>query len=315
VYMQIMSFDAQKKAFLGVALIVLVALPVLSFGKSGVIYVDEDAKGDQDGSQKRPYKKISKALDKAKKGTEVRVKSGTYEENITLPSGVKLTSDSNNRDKVIIKGDNDKATVTMKQGSKISAVTVRDGRNGIRVESDAKAHIYNVTIKGAKRDGIHAEAAKVDESKRLLVDKVYITKSGMAGIYSKKRMITILSSDVDANLLDGIDIQGGSKSWIENTRSRWNGHSGLKAVIDGSSILTKGSSFRNNGAAGVEAISFGGNGTVGIKKGTIVGNAQYGVAKVQKQGSFRGLDLGVETNGIHFDGNKKGNVSGLLSSF
>ncbi len=313
--MQILSFEAQKKAFLGVALVVLVALPVLSFGKAGVIYVDEDAKGTQDGSKDHPYKKISKALDKAKKGTEVRVKNGTYEENITIPSGVKLTSASNNRDKVIIKGDNDKATVTMKQGSKLSAVTVRDGRNGIRVESDAKAHIDNVTIKGAKRDGIHAEAAKVDESKRLLIDDVYIAKSGMAGIYSKKRAITIIDSTVDSNVLDGIDIQGGSKAWIENTRSRWNGHSGLKAVIDGSSIWTKGSSFRNNGAAGVEAISFGGNGSVGIKKGTIVGNVAYGIAKVQKQGTFRGLEVGNNVNDIHFDKNGKGNISALLGSF
>jgi hypothetical protein len=313
--MQMSSFLAQKKAFLGVALMVFIALPVLSLGKSGVIYVDEDVKGNQDGSKKHPYKKISKALDKAKKGTEVRVENGTYEENITIPNGVKVTSESNNRDKVIIKGDNDKATVTMKQGSKISAVTVRDGRNGIRVESDAKAHIYNVTIKGAKRDGIHAEAAKVDESKLLLIDRVYIAKNGMAGVYAKKRMLTIIDSDVDANVLDGIDIQGGSKVWIEKTRSRWNGGSGLKAVIDGSSIWTKGSSFRNNRQAGVEAISFGGNGALGVKKGTIVGNTTYGIAKVQRQGTFKGLTIGAEANDIHFEGNGKGNVSELLASF
>jgi hypothetical protein len=314
--MQMSNFSAQKKAFLGLALIIFVALPVLSFGKSGVIYVDEDAKGTQDGSQDHPYKSISKALDKAKKGTEVRVKGGTYETNITIPSGVKLTSASNNRDKVTIKAKhNDRPTVTMKQGSKISAVTIRDGRHGIRVENDAKAHIYNVTIKNSKRDGIHADPARVDESKRVLIDKVYITGSAMSGVYAEKRLITILDSDIDGNAWDGVDIKAGSKAWIEDTRVRWNGGSGLRATIDGSSIWTKGSSFRNNRLAGVEAISFGGGGSLGIKKGTIVGNATYGIAKVQKQGTFQGLQVGSGVNDIHFDNNGKGNISPLLPNF
>jgi hypothetical protein len=314
--MQMSSFTAQKKAFLGVALLAFIALPVLSFGKSGVVYVDKDAKGTQDGSKNHPYKSISKALDKAKKGSEVRIESGTYEENITIPSGIKVTSDSDNRDKVTIKAkSNDKPTVTMKQGSKISAVTIRDGRHGIRVEGDAKATIYNITIKNSKRDGIHADAAKVDESKRLLINRVYITKSAMAGIYSEKRLVTILDSDIDSNTLDGIDLRAGSKAWVEKVRSRWNGASGLKAVVDGSNITTKNSSFRNNRQAGVEAISFGGNGSLSVKKGSIVGNAAYGVAKVQKQGSFQGLYIGADVNGIHFDKNGKGNISPILGSF
>lgn len=313
--MQMSSLKAQQKAFLGLALLVIVAVPALSFGKSHSIYVDDSATGEQDGSKKHPYKTIRKALEKADKGDVVRIMKGEYEENITIPTNVEVTSDANNRDKVTIKGDNDKPTVTMKQGTKISAVTIRDGLHGIRVNEDAKAHIDNVTIKSAKRDGIHVDKARIDDSKRTLIDDVYISKSGMAGIYSDGRMITIVDSITDSNGLDGIDLRGKNKAWIENVKSRWNGGSGLKAVVDGSGIWTKNSSYRYNKQAGVEVISYGGGGAVGVKKGSIVGNSSYGIAKVQKGGKFSGLEIGTETNAIRFEANGRGTVSPILSNF
>ncbi len=313
--MQKSNIKAQQKVFLAIALVFMVALPILSFGKSDVIYVDDSAKGDQDGSRKNPYKSIKKALNKAEKGDEVRIMKGEYKENITIPSNVKVTSDADDRDKVTIKGDNDKPTVTMKQGSKISAVTVRGGLHGIRVNEDSKAHIYNVTVKSAKRDGIHVDKARIDESKRVLIDTVYVTKSGMAGVYSDGRTITIIDSVIDSNTLDGIDLRGKNRAWIEDTKARWNGGSGLKAVVDGSGIWTKSSSYRYNKQAGVEVISYGGGGSVGVKKGSIVGNGLYGVVKVQKGGKFTGLEIGTGTNAVRFEANGKGNVSAVLSSF
>lgn len=309
-------FTARKKAFLGVALLVFLVLPMVSFGGSDTVYVDGSASGTQNGSAKNPYKTIGKALDKAGKGDVVRVKAGTYKENVTIPQGVKLMSDSENRDSVVIKSKNDeKPTVTMKNGSKLASVTIKEGRHGVRVAADAKANIYNVTIKNAVRDGIHADAAAVNDTKLLTIDKVYSAKNGMAGIYSESRKITILNSDIDSNKLDGIDLQGRNKAWIEDVRSRWNHSSGLKAVVDGSTITAKSSDFRNNGQAGVEAISNGGNGSLTVKKGSIVGNASYGVAKVQRAGTFKGLFLGDGVNKAKFRDNGKSEVSPLLRSF
>lgn len=313
--MQVSNLKAQQKAFLVLALVLMVASPILSFGKSDVIYVNDGADGKQDGSKKHPYKSIKKALSKADKGDKVRVMKGEYDESITIPNNVEVTSDSNDRGKVTIKGDKDKPTVTMKQGSKISAVTIRGGLHGIRVNEDDKAHIHNVTIKNAKRDGIHIDKARIEDSKRTLIDDVYVSRSGMAGVYSDGRKVVIVDSIFDSNGLDGIDLRGGNHAWIENVKARWNGASGLKAVVDGSSVWTKNSSFRYNKQAGVEVISYGGGGSVGVKKANIIGNAIYGIAKVQKGGKFTGLEIGTETNVNRFEANGKGNVSPILSNF
>ena len=163
------SLWLSKEVLMGLSLVILVVVPVIAFGKSGVIYVDDDAKGEQDGSSSHPYKTISKALDKAKKGDEVRVYNGTYTENITIPSGVEVISVRGNREKVVIKADsNSKPTVTMKDGTRLTRVTVNEGRHGVQVAEDAKATIYNVIIKNSKRDGIHADKARNEKSKQLV---------------------------------------------------------------------------------------------------------------------------------------------------
>jgi hypothetical protein len=311
--MKSFRFGLKEGIFTSLALVVLFAMPILSFGKSGVLYVNDDAKGKEDGSYNHPYDTIGEALDKAHRGDEVRVQKGTYKENITIPGGVKLTSDADDRDKVTIKGKSDKKpTVTMRSGAELSAVTVKEGQHGIFIKQDDKAHIYNVTVKDAKYDGIHAEGARVDPSKALLIDTVYIARSGKAGVYAQKRYVTIIDSTIDSNGSDGIDLQAGVRGWIENTKSRWNGGSGAKFIVDGSSVWTKSSSFRYNRREGIEVSSYGGGGEAGIKKANIVGNGGYGIARLQRGSTFRGLEIGTGVNENYFSQNVKGTVSGIV---
>lgn len=314
------KFWLRKEVLMGVALVVLVIAPVIAFGKSGVIYVNENAKGKQDGSAENPYKSISKALQKAKKGDEVRVKNGTYTENVTIPGGVELVSANGNREKVIIKADkNSEPAVTMKDGSRLTRVTVKGGRHGVRVEGDAKATIYNVIIKDSQRDGIHADKARVEKSKQLVVDKVQIHDNTMAGIYSEKRRISITSTDIWNNKLDGIDIAAGSNVWLENSKSNANGGSGMIVTLDGSSIWTKNNSFRYNRHDGVEIAGLGGSGTVSLKDAKFIQNAGYGIARVAKNASadktFAGVQQGVDKSTNTFDKNGKGTLSPIVHGF
>jgi Right handed beta helix region len=314
------KFWLSKELLMGLTLIVLVVLPVIAFGKSGVVYVDDDAKGKQDGSSDNPYKTISKALDKAKKGDEVRVYNGTYNENITIPSGVEVISVRGNREKVIIKSDNnDKPTVTMKDGTRLTRVTVKGGRHGVRVLEDAKATIYNVIIKDSKRDGIHADKARTEKSKQLVIDKVQIYDNALAGIYSEKRRISITSTDIWNNKLDGIDIEAGSNIWMEGSKANANGGSGFKIAIDGSSVWTKNNSFRYNRHDGIEVSGSGGTGTVSIKDAKLVENRGYGIARLAQTAnahkSFDGIQQGVDKSTNMFDKNGKGDLSPIIRNY
>lgn len=312
------KFWLSKELLMGLTLLILVVVPVIVFGKSGVVYVDHDAKGKMDGSSDNPYKTISQGLKKAKKGDEVRVKNGTYNENITIPSGVEVVSVSGKRDKVIIKADkNSEPTVTMKDGTRLTRVTVKGGRHGVRVENDSKATIYNVIIKDSKRDGIHADKARLEKSKQLVIDKVQIYDNEMSGIYSEKRRISITDTDIWNNKLDGVDVEGGSNVWIEGSKMNANGGSGLVVTIDGSSVWTKNNSFRYNKHDGIEVNGFGGTGTLSIKDGKFVENGGFGISKLCRgmngSHSFNGIQLGVDNSTNMFSKNGKGTVSPIIS--
>lgn len=205
----------------------------------------------------------------------------------------------------------------MKHGSKLSYVTVKDGRHGVRILSDSKAHLYNVLIKDSERDGIHVDAAEVTKKKRVLIDKVEIKDSERAGIFSEKRLITVINSDIHDNRGDGIDLAAGTHAWFEKNEFHANRGSGAKLILDGASIFSKSNEFRNNRREGIEISSMGGQGTIGLKKAKITQNDRYGVARLGKtvkgMDMFGNVDFGTGVNGSTITGNAFGNISPVLS--
>ena len=318
--MQMRAFWLSKEVFIGIFVTVLLVVPVFVFGGSKVVYVDNDAKGDEEGTASRPYHSISKALHKAKSGTEVRVKNGTYEENITIPKGVKVFGESEKRDKVIIESDsNDKPTVTMKDDTELSHVTIKGGRHGVRIAEDAKAHIFDVVVKKSDRDGIHIDSAPRDKKHRVLIDTVRISDNDKAGIFSEKRFIVLINSDIVSNGSDGIDLALGTKAWLEDNRFNDNKGSGAKLVLDGASVFGKKNSFRNNRREGMEVGAYGGSGTIELKKSAFIGNDRSGVSRVAHTaagaGMFGNLSFGIGVNGSRFETNTLGGLSSIFRSF
>ncbi len=313
-------FWLYKEVFIGLAFMVSIAVPFVVFGGNTVIYVDKDASGDKDGSSEHPYKTISEALKQSKKGTEVRVKNGTYEENITIPKDVKVVSDSEKRDKVTIKSDNDdKPAVSMKHDSELSHITVKGGRHGVRVLEDAKAHLYDVVVKDSLRDGIHIDAAPRDKKYRVLIDKSVIKNSDRAGIFAEKRFIVLINSDIEDNRGDGIDFAAGTKAWLESNRMNGNQGSGAKFILDEASIFGKKNGFRNNRREGLEVNAYGAKGTIELKRSAFVGNDRYGVARVARTSSgmnlFGNLSFGIGVNESRFEGNRSGGISSVIRGF
>lgn len=314
------EFWFSREVLAGLVLVVFLAVPVFVLGGSEEIFVDKDAKGEEKGTESKPFHTISEALKKADSGTKVRVKNGTYKENITIPKGVDVVSDSGKREKVIIESDNDdKPTVTMKNNTAIKHITVKGGRYGVKVLEDAKVHIFDAVIKDSDRDGIHIKSGPRDKKHRILIDESTIEDNDRAGIFSEKRFIILLDSKIVSNGRDGIDFATGTKAWLEDNKFNDNKGSGAKFVLDGGSIFGKKNGFRNNKREGLEVNAFGVAGTIELKRSTFVGNDRYGVARVGRSLAgtrmFGNLSFGIGINSSRFDNNGLGNISPIVRGF
>lgn len=307
----------EKFAGIAVVLAMVVFLPVLAFGGTKILYVDDDATGTKDGSYAHPYEEISDALKHAKSGTEVYVAAGTYKENITIPKGVEVYGNASDRSKVVIDGDSNDPVVTIKDDADLSHVTVKDGTYGIYVKENAKAHVFDVVVKDTKYDGIHIEkAGKLEKKERAYFEKVVVKNSGKSGIFSKKRFVVLVDVDAEKNNGDGLVFEAGVKAWLEDSRFNDNKGSGAKIVVDGANIWTRDLQFRRNGREGVELDGFGDAGAFGLKKSKVIDNGRYGIAIVARNaaGLTMWKSVFLENNNSYW-GNGFENVSKVLSVF
>lgn len=318
--MQSRNFWLSKEVFLSLAFGLLIAVPAFVFGSSKTVYVDKNASGSEDGTSLHPYNTISEALKNAKDGTIVRVKSGTYKENVTIPKGVWLRSDAFKRDSVVIEGDNNDPTVTMKHGAELSKLTIDGGRHGIRVDENSKAEIIDVLVKNSDRDGIHIDASdKRDKQHRVYIEDSEIQGSDRSGIYSEKHYVVLVNNDVHNNRTDGADLEKGVKAWLENNRFNSNKGSGVKFALDDASVYGKKNGFRNNKREGIEVNASGVAGTIELKRSAFINNNRNGVARVARTAAgarlFGNLSFGIGVNDSRFEGNSFSNVSPIVRAF
>ncbi len=310
------SFKSKLKFVIFALALSVVIFPLFTFSShSNDLYVDDSASGSQDGSKKHPYKTIEDAMDKATSGTEIHVSRGEYEENVEIKKGVSLSGA--NKENTVIKADHENEdAVIMKNKSKIYGFTVKDGRNGIRVEDDAKVTITSCIIKDNRRDGVSLEKADVRDSREATISNSEIRDNGKAGIFSERRKLNITENEIKNNGSDGIDILAGSNAWINNNTVRENRGSGMKLAVDGSSVWTKRNLIRENRREGMEISFSGGNGRVNVDRSKIVENGHYAVARIQKGNFANSFNLWNEkltfNSGNSIWGNKFGQISSII---
>lgn len=318
--MQMRSFGLSRTVLLGALFAAFLIVPVLALGGSKKIYVDKDNKGSEDGSVNHPYQSLEKALKKAKGGTEVHVKSGTYKENVTIPKDVKVIGRKKDKSDVVIVSKNDKKpAVIMKNDSELDHVTVKGGQHGVLVEEDAEAVIHNVTVKDSDGDGIHIASGSREKKFQVVVSDTDVKDNDRAGIYSgKKRNVVVIKSKIYDNKNDGLNLSAGTKAWINENEMRGNKGSGIKIWIDQAEVTLKDNVVRSNHREGVE-INASARGYAILKKMDISGNGRYGVAKVARNAAslkdFGTLVLDGEVNANHIGKNVSGTISAVVRAF
>jgi hypothetical protein len=296
-------------------LLAVFIMPFLALAKhENKIYVDANASGSQNGSANHPYKSISQALEHADKNSEVHIASGKYKENIEIPKGVEVFG--SDRDKVTIESDErDDPAVIMKDDTKINEVTVKGGKYGIEVKEDSEASIIECIVKDSRKDGVKIKKGSTKKSNPVTISDTVIKDNKRAGVFSEKRRVVIVKSQILNNGSDGIDLASGVSAWIERTKTKDNNGSGMKFSLDGSSIWTKYNTVTTNDREGIEINAYGSTGRIDINKSKIANNDRYGIAKIKRNNSPIDIWKGLTIENTGLAGNKLGEISNIIKIF
>lgn len=311
--------SGEKKITIAVVAVALIGV-TLGFAPHALqaksaIYADASAKGDMNGSAEKPFDKIQNAIDKAaKEDKNVIVRKGTYVENIVVKEDVEVNGEDQDK-VVIIAKDKKNPTVILQDDTEIRKVTIKDGEYGVVVERNAHAVVDKCDIKNNKKDGI-----KIKESKS--TDKKYqfelyhssIEDNGWNGIYAEERKTVIMDNDIIGNNKEGVELEKGSVTWMEDNNIRDNKRNGLKITIDGSKIFTKDNTYNSNDDSGVEITAKGKTGVVTLEKSKFYNNDDFGIERVNKGGfSAKQWQTSVTVKDPKFSKNADGTISAILN--
>lgn len=303
-----------KRVFIAF-LVLAVVVPFLTFaGHDKKIFVDDNAGKTQDGSSSHPYKTITQALKKADKNTKIFVSNGTYKENLVVPKGVEIYG--HDREKTVIEADNDSDSVVyLNGGSTLNKLTIRKGKNGVKVSDGGRVKIIKCTIEKNDRDGVIVYAGKLNDDNKVTISETNIENNGHNGVYSEKRNLVIFESDISGNDSDGASFESGAKAWIQGANFRKNSGSGLKVKLDGAQIFTKSNTYFGNKREGLEVDGNGAAGRVDINKSIFSNNTNYGIARVARKPFATSIWKGLTVENTTFSKTEKGEISGIFSLF
>lgn len=267
--------------FGGIIVTIAVIFSITSINARSYVFVDDDAKGKMDGSEKRPYDEIQTAIDVADdKDRDVFVFNGFYEENIEIWDDIKVVGEE--RGGVIIEADDDdEPVVVMHDDTEISDLRIQKGRYGVRVKRWSEAEINDCEIVDNDKDGIKAREAATSDKGLLEVYDSYIARNEKSGIYSEKRKVYIEECTIEDNEKDGIDLAKGTEGKLKDNKIKDNDGVGIKLTIDESDIEVEDSTIRNSDRDGVEVRSQGSWGRIELKDNKYYKNDRYGIARVE----------------------------------
>ncbi|MDA3815272.1 MAG: right-handed parallel beta-helix repeat-containing protein [Patescibacteria group bacterium] len=267
-------------AFLTALVIAIGTLSGLQVTAGGYVYVDDDAKGEMDGSSDNPYDNIQDAIDEAEKeDSDVKIRKGTYRENIRIWEDVEIYG-SDMDEVVIIADDDDEAVVEMYHDTALRNVTVREGEVGIEVREGSKVLINKCKVEENDEDGIRIKEADIDHTKEIIIISSIIENNDWTGIYMENRKFKFEDNYILNNGKDGIDLGRDSEGSVRDNQIKDNEGVGIKVRIDGAEVYIKKNTLRDNERDGIEIRTKGDRGFVQIEDNKLYQNDRWGIARV-----------------------------------
>lgn len=186
------------------------------------------------------FSKIQDAINAAQPGDTIEIKTGTYEENLTVNKSLQLIGED--RDKVTIKG-------------------AQAGKPGIAISGDIEVTLEGLTVAEtilASPKTFQEDGVRVTRSVKLTVTKARFLKNGDSGLELRDRsQATVTDSEFIGNGNNGIGLFDSAQ--ITVTKSK---------------IFGNGSGLADNFNNGLSAV---GRNTVTLQESTISGNTNDGV--------------------------------------
>lgn len=282
------AISSKKNVLLGAILLFFVFFFVTSEiikASDYDIYVDQGYSGnDPDGSSKKPYKTIKKAIEESGSREEkIYVKNGTYSETFSLKDGDGLYGQS--KDKTIIKG-----TITSEGDNLIKNITIIGKSYGII--SSGKIEIESCKIKNSSKIAINL----LESEKEASITNSVISGNGKGIYVQRKRSILVSGNSVYNNSEEGVDIRDKVNGTINNNEIYENGESGIEIIVGGSDIKISENEIKKNKASGIASQFYSfieKTGSIDIKNNVISKNGKYGFAC--------GLPSGGKPSGSYWD--------------
>lgn len=299
--------------------VAFVFIPFLATGDSyKELYVDQDASGTQDGSKDHPFETISQALDLVEDndGTKIYVAEGEYKENINIPEDAQIIG-SGSSETIIEADDDDDAVVYMEHGTKLSDVTIKNGKQGIVVKKKARAEILNVMVRDNDKEGILVLSADSrDERYELTLSKSEVRNNEWSGLYIEgERKAVIVDSSFSDNDGNGIAVSDSVELWLEDSSMKKNGKSGIVTTLDHSNISIIDCDIKENHREGLELNAYGSKGYAKIDNVNFLDNDRYGIARVQRKSGIERVWEDVTIKNNNYNDNALGGLSSLLKVF
>jgi len=254
-----------------------------------IIYVDETNRGEEDGSEAKPFNTIQEGIDAAESGNTVQVAAGTYSGPIEFKDGIVLQGAG--REVTIIIADEGESVIDVTDvgvgtidGFTIDAREIIE--DTIALDRSVVA-ITNNIITGAESSGIFAQSSAptiagnelvknmsagihLNQSDAIVMGNV-IKENGWVGILCEVRAnATITDNEITLNGSHGIALSQFSEPKIQNNQIVNNGEKGIHA--EGASGTIEDNFISQN------SIGIGGSAAdMTIHKNTIVENLGDGI--------------------------------------